>query len=133
MVSSANTGRMQETGLSHEGKVHERAPAIGPMQTALDMLAGPWTLYLAWTLLKDGPLRFGELRRHVPGISSKVLTERLRMLEREGFVHRRYEPSVPPQVTYESTIRLRELTPVLDGFKELAELWYGEKRDSVAS
>jgi DNA-binding HxlR family transcriptional regulator len=88
-------------------------------------------LYIAWTLLKDGPRRFGELRRQVPGISSKVLTERLRMLEREGFVYRRYEPSMPPQVTYEPTMRLRELMPVLDGFKELAELWYGEKSASV--
>jgi DNA-binding HxlR family transcriptional regulator len=98
------------------------------MQTVLSVLSGPWTLYLTWTLLTEGPLRFGELRRRVAGISSKVLTERLRMLEREGFVLRRYEPSVPPQVTYEPTSRLRELTHVLHSLNELAERWYPEKK-----
>jgi len=106
--------------------VFERSPSC-PMQTLLTTLAGPWTLYLTWTLLKDGPLRFGELRRRIVGISSKVLTERLRLLEREGFVVRRYEPSVPPQVTYEPTERLRELTIVLHSLNELAQRWYPPK------
>jgi DNA-binding HxlR family transcriptional regulator len=96
------------------------------MQMLLTTLAGPWTLYLTWTLLKDGALRFGELRRRITGISSKVLTERLRLLEREGFVTRRYEPSVPPQVTYEPTDRLRELTVVLHSLNELAQRWYAK-------
>lgn len=103
-----------------------------PMQTLLSTLAGPWTLYLTWTLLKDGSLRFGELRRRITGISSKVLTERLRLLEREGFVTRRYEPSVPPQVTYAPTERLRELTVVLHSLNELAQRWYANPGEENA-
>jgi DNA-binding HxlR family transcriptional regulator len=103
------------------------------MQRLLTTLAGPWTLFLTWTLLKDGALRFGELRRRITGISSKVLTERLRLLEREGFVTRRYSPSVPPQVTYEPTDRLRELTVVLHSLNELAQRWYAKPCGDDAS
>jgi len=106
--------------------------ASSPMHTLLSTLAGPWTLFLTWTLLKDGALRFGELRRRITGISSKVLTERLRLLEREGFVTRRYEPSVPPQVTYEPTDRLRELTVVLHSLNELAQRWYAKPGEENA-
>ncbi len=56
-------------------------------------------MYILWTLDTSGALRFGELRRKVDGISTKVLTERLRMLKAIDIVHRDYEPTIPPQVT----------------------------------
>lgn len=121
-----------ESAAATAGVPCERTPSC-PMQALLTTLAGPWTLYLTWTLLKDGPLRFGELRRRIVGISSKVLTERLRLLEREGFVIRRYEPSVPPQVTYEPTERLRELTIVLHSLNELAQQWYPPKAGEASA
>lgn len=129
MASSVSSVRkVEDSELRPAGQAIEKEPAMGPMQTLLDVLAGPWTLFLAWTLLQEGPLRFGELHRQTSGISSKVLTERLRMLERRGFVHRRYEPFVPPQVSYEATSKLRELTPILTAFRDLAERWSEEKR-----
>jgi DNA-binding HxlR family transcriptional regulator len=57
-------------------------------------------MYILWVLDTNGALRFGELRRKVEGISPKVLTERLRMLEAIKIVQRDYEPTIPPQVTY---------------------------------
>ncbi len=114
----------------NEAAACAKIPAPEPMESLLALLHGPWTLYLAWTLLKDGELRFTELRRRVPRISAKVLTERLRMLEREGIVLRRYEGSVPPRVTYQPTIRLRELNTILHGLNELAQKWYPARNAS---
>ena len=91
----------------------------------LGVLAGPWTIYLIWVLSTEGPMRFGALRRRIEGISTKVLTERLRLLEAEGFVTRHYEPTVPPQVTYSPTGRIAELIPVLKMFCQLSRKWYG--------
>ncbi len=100
--------------------------ATDPMYLLLSVLAGPWTLYLAWTLLGDGPRRFSELRRLIPGISSKVLTERLRLLESEHFVVRRFHASGTPKVTYEATARLQEMCPILLKLSELAGTWYAD-------
>ncbi len=96
-----------------------------PMHRMLGVLAGPWTIYLIWVLSTEGPMRFGALRRRIEGISTKVLTERLRLLEAEGFVTRHYEPTVPPQVTYSPTERIDELIPVLKMFCSLSRKWYG--------
>lgn len=95
------------------------------MGSLLRILAGPWTLHIIWILTSEGPARFGELRQKIAGISAKVLTERLRLLETEGFVLRRYEAAIPPKVTYAPTDRMRELSPVLCQLNQLASSWYG--------
>lgn len=86
-------------------------------------------MYILWTLDTSGSLRFGELRRKVDGISTKVLTERLRMLESIDIVNRDYEPTIPPQVTYTLTDRGKELTKPLYDLCKLALRWYGEEED----
>ena len=50
----------------------------------LELLTRPWTLHILWSLSTNGPMRFGVLRKNVAGISSRVLTERLRTLEDKG-------------------------------------------------
>ena len=96
-----------------------------PMDSLLRLLMGPWTTYILWTLANNGPTRFGALKREIQGISAKVLTERLRMLEDAGIVNRHYEPTVPPQVTYEMAERGEELREVLAGLDDIARRWYG--------
>src|SRR5438874_2565427 len=59
-----------------------------PMDQLLRLLTGPWTSYILWVLRSNGPTRFGELKRRVPGVSGKMLTERLRMVEEERVVLR---------------------------------------------
>lgn len=100
-------------------------PKCCPLEILVSQLSGQWTLYILWILDTNGSLRFGELRRKVDGISTKVLTERLRMLEAIGIVHRHYEPTIPPQVTYNLTARGKELSGALDHLYELAVRWYG--------
>ena len=93
------------------------------MDAVLRLLMGPWTTYIIWLLETQGSLRFGELKARVPGISSKVLTERLRHLEAAGLVSRDYKPSIPPAVSYALTDRGHELKDVLSGINDLALRW----------
>lgn len=97
-----------------------------PMDSLLQLMTGPWTTYILWLLSSEGTLRFGELKAKMQGISSKVLTERLRMLEEAGLVHRDYKPTIPPSVSYSLTPRGSELKDVLDGLNGLALRWHAE-------
>lgn len=101
------------------------APAC-PMEALLRLIAGPWTIYILWVLSERGKLRFGELRRAVPGISTRMLTERLRMLEAAGIVWREQAQTIPPAVTYGLTNRGKELRGVLDSLGEIARRWQQE-------
>ena len=56
-------------------------PPSCPMEALLRVITGPWTIYILWVLSEQGPQRFGAIKRLVPGISTRVLTGRLRMLE----------------------------------------------------
>lgn len=94
-----------------------------PFDRVLRLLSGEWTTHILWVLSSNGPTRHGELKRLVDGISSKVLTDRLRMLEAERIVFRDYEPTVPPKVTYGLTDRGRELDGALRAMQEIAKHW----------
>lgn len=104
---------------------------ICPMAGMLETLTRPWTLHILWTLSNNGPTRFGVLRRSVEGISSRVLTERLRALEEKGFIYREYKPTIPPEVTYGITDRMKDIQKVLGGLDKLAQKW--KDADSYAS
>lgn len=104
----------------------EFAPTQCPMDSLLRTLMGPWTTYILWILRSEGPTRFGELKRKVPGISAKVLTERLRMLEGAGMISRHHQPTIPPQVTYALAERGRELSGTLDSLNAIARRWREE-------
>ena len=113
--------------------MHSRKSASGcPMDRLLRLLTGPWTTYILWVLRSNGPTRFGELKRRVPGVSAKMLTERLRMLEEARIVYRHYQPTIPPQVTYGMAARGEELREVLDKLNEVARRWQTEDRPAVA-
>jgi DNA-binding HxlR family transcriptional regulator len=103
-----------------------KEPDSIPLEQLLDRISGKWTVYILWLLDTKGKLRFGELRRKIDGISTKVLTERLQMLEEIGIVHRDCKPTIPPQVTYELTDRGKELSAPLYHLCDLASRWYGD-------
>ena len=63
----------------------------------------------------------------MPRISSKMLTERLRSLEKAEIIDRHQEPTVPPKVTYELTKEGRELTTILDQINTLAYRWQDQE------
>jgi DNA-binding HxlR family transcriptional regulator len=68
----------------------------------LGMLADKWTVLIVGALA-GGPRRYGELKRHIEGVSFKVLTQSLRRLERDGLLTRTVHPVVPPMVEYALT------------------------------
>ncbi|MEK9968450.1 MAG: helix-turn-helix domain-containing protein [Ferrovibrio sp.] len=104
-----------------------------PVDAVLRLLMGPWTTYILYVLRTQGPRRFGELKREVGGISAKVLTERLRMLEEARLVHRDYQATIPPQVTYSLAPRGAELNPMLDALKDIALRWQTEDAQAARS
>ncbi|UCM89397.1 winged helix-turn-helix transcriptional regulator [Streptomyces marincola] len=77
-------------------------------------IANKWALLII-TALDERTLRFGELRAEVDGISHKMLTQNLRMLERNGLVERTVHPTVPPRVEYTLTGPGRALRSTVDG------------------
>ncbi len=81
-----------------------------PVELSLGLLGGKWkTIILA--RLKEGPLRYGELRRLIPDLSEKMLSQRLRDLQDAGFVARSDEDEKP---VYALTARGRSLQPTLE-------------------
>ena len=91
-----------------------------PVELTLDVVGGRWrTILLAH--LKQGVHRYGELRRRVPGITEKMLSQRLRELEAEGLVVRRDRGGAAPHVEYELTDDGRSLTPVLQAMWDWGE------------
>ena len=83
-----------------------------PVELTVDVIGGRWRTVLL-SHLKEGVHRYGELRRRTPGISEKMLCQRLRELEADGLISRRDRGSVPPHVEYELTDEGRTLAPVL--------------------
>ncbi|BDI33315.1 transcriptional regulator [Capsulimonas corticalis] len=73
-----------------------------PLRDILDRVGDKWSV-LAIVGLKDGRMRFSDLRRSIEGISQRMLTQTLRQLERDGLITRTVYPSVPARVEYELT------------------------------
>lgn len=70
-----------------------------PSRTVVEILSDKWAMLLLWSLARE-PLRFGELRRRLDGVTQKMLTQTLRSLERNGLVSRTVYPTTPPSVEY---------------------------------
>ena len=88
-----------------------------PIAPVVDIVFSRWTTPILWALHEYGRQRFVELERRIATITPKVLTQRLRQLERDGLVMRTYHAEVPPRVEYEITELGRSLGPL---FAELA-------------
>lgn len=74
-------------------------PATCPVRQVLDGVSDKWSI-LVMAALHLTPRRFSELRRDIPDVSQKVLTQTLRKLERDGLVERKVTPTAPPRVDY---------------------------------
>ena len=91
-----------------------------PIEALMEAVGGKWKPVILYHLL-GGTRRFGELKRLVPGVSQRMLTQHLRELEADGIVHREVYKEVPPKVEYSLTDLGRSLEPVLLTMNEWAE------------
>jgi DNA-binding HxlR family transcriptional regulator len=89
---------------------------------AIELIGKRWTGAILSALMA-GPLRFGELARAVPGLSDRLLSQRLRELEEEGLVGRAVESATPVRVTYSLTEKGAELGPAISELKAWARRW----------
>jgi DNA-binding HxlR family transcriptional regulator len=94
--------------LSH-GTLHVTG-ACRPATELFQLIGDKWTMVVVVSL-REGAMRFSELRRGIPGVSQRMLTLTLRTLERDGLISRRVTPTVPARVDY-------ELTPLGQAFVE---------------
>lgn len=93
----------------------------------ISVIGGKWKPEILW-YLKEGPLRFGELRQSVPGITQVTLTKNLRELERDGIVTRTVYPEIPPRVDYRLTECGRTAFPILDAISSWGRQYRKTKR-----
>ena len=91
-----------------------------PSRQVLDALSDKWVT-LVLTALADSPQRYSELSRTIAGVSQKMLTQTLRLLERDGLVTRTITPSVPVRVDYQLTPLGHTLLPVVRAIKDWSE------------
>ena len=87
-------------------------PGVCGVTAAIAVIDGKWKTMLLW-LLESGPQRPGELRRRLPGLTEKVLTQTLREMESDGLVHREVHDVRPLRTDYSLTAFGRELAEAL--------------------
>lgn len=92
-----------------------------PIEKALEVIASKWTV-LVLEFLFTGTHRFGEIEKHLSGISPRTLSLRLTLLEEQGVISRKVYGEVPPKVEYTLTARGRSLSPVLKAMEKWGNL-----------
>ncbi|MCX5561148.1 helix-turn-helix domain-containing protein [Streptomyces sp. NBC_00038] len=122
MTTKAKPARRIEPG-TYAAYMHD-CPAVALLST----ISNRWVSLTMCTLGSFGdPMRYSHVSREIPGVSQKMLTQTLRMLERDGMVKRTVTPTVPVRVDY-------ELTPLGQGLYELLSQvrdWAADKTDAV--
>ncbi|MFD5411849.1 winged helix-turn-helix transcriptional regulator [Streptomyces nojiriensis] len=115
MVTKQLTGSPDEADL-------RRADSLG--RQIFSDVANKWALLII-EALGDHTLRFSELRNEIEGISHKMLTQNLRMLERYGLIERTVHPVVPPRVEYTLTEPGQALRVTIDGLCDWTHRYLG--------
>ncbi|NUM79964.1 helix-turn-helix transcriptional regulator [bacterium] len=83
------------------------------LDVAMFFLGGKWKTVILW-YLKNGTVRFSELKRKIPKITEKMLSLQLRQMEKDGFVARKIYPEVPPRVEYTLSQEGVKLLPIIE-------------------
>lgn len=94
------------------GEVAQVRSFICSLDAVMYMIGGKWKLFIVW-YLKDGTKRFSELRKLIPHITQKMLTQQVRELERDKLVNRKVYAQIPPKVEYSLTETGKKLIPIL--------------------
>jgi DNA-binding HxlR family transcriptional regulator len=101
-----------------------------PVEMTLMLMGDRWKTLIIWRLL-TGTKRFGQLKKEVTGISQKVLTDHLRIMEENGLVNRKVYAEIPPRVEYSLTELGRSLKPILEAMRQWGEQYCAENRNGA--
>ena len=97
-----------------------------------EVLGKRWSLHILKNLSTNGIIRFNELKRLIPEISSTVLSQRLLELEREGLISKKIYSEIPVRVEYSLTPRTKELETILQQLNDWINRWkVYEKRKEI--
>jgi len=105
-----------------EQDLSRRESCCSAYHQAIELIGKRWTGAILFVLM-DGPLRFSEVKVLVPDISDRLLSERLKELERRGIVHRSVIDGMPVRVEYRLTRKGRALEPAVRSLKVWARSW----------
>src|SRR5450759_3567838 len=105
-----------------------------PMQRAMSLIGDVWTLMIVYNLL-GGSRRFGELREAMGNVSPKTVSQRLKMLEEDGFVDRHAFAVIPPRVEYQLTEKGLALAGIIEAIRQFSVRYLsdGEEASTPAS
>jgi DNA-binding HxlR family transcriptional regulator len=125
-VRSIDVNYVSQTQIAPQGQVSpERAQCaeVCPnFHEAIELIGKRWTGAILCALT-ERPMRYGELGKAVPGLSDRLLSQRLRELEDEGLVEREVEAGTPVRVTYSLTATGEDLGPAIRELKAWAKRW----------
>jgi DNA-binding HxlR family transcriptional regulator len=127
-------GAPQDTATADSGEAERddsRSPSCCPLyHEAVELVGRRWTGAILRVLM-DGALRFSEVAQAVPELSDRLLSERMKELERRGIVERRVISGPPLRVEYSLSKMGRELEPALSELQRWANRWLGERQRSA--
>jgi DNA-binding HxlR family transcriptional regulator len=84
-----------------------------PVRKSLTLLGGKWTLLILFQI-NDRVMRYGELKKCIPGISEKILIQQLNFLVEHKFITKKAYPEIPPRVEYRLTKLGLNALPIID-------------------
>lgn len=92
---------------------HKKSEYSCSMELTMDLIGGKWKMRILW-YLNMGTKRFSEIKRLIPDITQKMLTQQLREMESDGLITRKVYAEVPPKVEYSSTNYGKSLQEILE-------------------
>jgi DNA-binding HxlR family transcriptional regulator len=125
-VVPGHTGVTVQVSRAAEAEVAPGGIDACPVRDVIERVGDKWSVLLV-VQLREGPRRFSELLRTTEGVSRRMLTRTLRLLERDGLVSRTVHPTTPPQVEYDLTPLGHALAGPLDALTD----WAYRHRDDV--
>jgi DNA-binding HxlR family transcriptional regulator len=118
------SGSIVDTGTAEDGAAQAALTEVCPhFHAAIELIGKRWSGAIIWALA-DGPMRFADLRRAIPGLSDRLLSRRLRELETVGLISRTVEDGLPVKVTYDLTEKGRSLRPAIQMLRDWACDWH---------
>lgn len=84
------------------------------IEMTLSMMGGKWKPLILWFLAKNGTKRYGEIRRFIPKVTNKMLSQQLKELAHDRLIKRKDYQTIPPKVEYSLTKEGESLIPILD-------------------